>query len=177
MHADRLTSKGDVMEANGLKRMSISIGAAVLLALALTATAFAAEVSRDEYKEAVEPICQSNTKANERILAGVRQEVKAGKLKPAAAKFAKAAGELKRTLKELEAVPRPAADEARLTKWFALVSEEAELFATAGKKLKAGDKAGAERLVAKLNSNANKANLEVIAFGFRYCRLEPAKFT
>ena len=74
-------------------------------------------------------------------------------------------------------MPRPSADEARLGKWFALLKTQAELFATAGKKLKAGDKTGAEHVVTKLTQNANKANLEVLPFGFRYCRLEPSKFT
>jgi hypothetical protein len=40
--------------------------------LGLASLAFAAEVSRPEYKAAVEPICKANTKANERILKGVR---------------------------------------------------------------------------------------------------------
>jgi hypothetical protein len=165
------------MKRKFMRRGPVGLFAALMLALILAASAFAAEVSRDEYKEAVEPICQANTKANEKILAGVRKEVKSGKLKTAAAKFKKASGELKRTLVELEAVPRPAADEARLTKWFGLVKTEAELFGEAGKKLKAGDKAGAEHVVTKLTQNANKANLEVLPFGFRYCRLEPSKFT
>jgi hypothetical protein len=162
---------------NSLKRMLGAIAATLALTLIVVATALAAEVSRDQYKAAVEPICRSNTKANERILAGVSREVKAGKLKTPAGKFSEASVELKRTLAELEAVRRPAADETRLAKWFGLVKIEAELFATAGKKLKAGDKPGAEHLVNKLNQNASKANLEVLPFGFRYCRLEPAKFT
>jgi hypothetical protein len=157
--------------------MLLTAGAVLMLALVVAAAAFAAEVSRDEFKEAVEPICQANTKANEKILAGARKEVQTGKLKTAAAKFTKASGELKRTLGELERVPEPAADEARLDKWFALVKVEAELFASAGKKLKAGDKPGAEHIVNQLTQNANKANLEVLPFGFHYCRLEPAKFT
>jgi hypothetical protein len=160
-----------------LKRGLAAAAATVALALIVAATAFAAEVSRDEYKDAAEPICKSNTQANERILAGVRKEVRQGKLKPAAAKFTKASAALKKALKELEGVPRPAADEARLVKWFSYVKIEAELFATAGQKLKAGDKPGAEHIVTKLTQNANKANLEVLPFGFRYCRLEPAKFT
>jgi hypothetical protein len=160
-----------------LKRVLAGAVATVALALIVAATAFAAEVSRDEYKEAAEPICKSNTQANERILAGVRKEVKQGKLKPAAAKFTQASIALKKALHELEGLPRPAADEARLTKWFSYVKIEAELFATAGKKLKADDKAGAEHIVTKLTQNANKANVEVLPFGFRYCRLEPAKFT
>jgi hypothetical protein len=159
------------------RRILMVVGAVSALALIVCGAAFAAEVSRDEYKEAAEPICKSNTQANERILAGVRQEVKAGKLKPAAAKFTKASVALKKALRELEAVPRPAADEARLAKWFSYVKIEAELFASAGKKLSAGDKAGAEHIVTQLTQNANKANNEVLPFGFRYCRFEPAKFT
>jgi hypothetical protein len=153
------------------------VSGSLVVALLLAAAAFAAEVSREEYKAAAEPICKSNTQVNERILAGVRKEVSKGKLKPAAAKFAKAATALKVALRELEAVPRPSADESRLAKWFSLVAIEAELFATAGRKLKAGDKPGAEHVVTKLTQNANKANVEVLPFGFRYCRLEPAKFT
>lgn len=151
------------------------LAASLLLFLALPA--LAAEVGRAEYKEAVEPICHTDTKANERILAGVRTEVRKGELKPAARKFTKASVALKRALREIEAVPRPQADEARLTRWFAYVKVEAELFATAGRKLRAGDKPGAEHVVNKLIANANKANLQVLPFGFRYCRLEPARFT
>jgi hypothetical protein len=153
-------------------------GAAALAAIAaiLALPAFAAEVSRTEYKAAAEPICKANAQANERILAGVRKEVQQGRLKPAAARFSKASRALKETLRELEQVPRPAADEARLAKWFSLVKAEADLFATGGKKLAAGDKAGAEHIVTKLTQNASKANLQVLPFGFRYCRLEPSRF-
>lgn len=160
-----------------MSRVSLlGVGLAVL-ALIFASAAFAVEVSRSEYKAAVEPICKKNTQANERILATVKAEVRSGQLKTAAAKFTKASVELKRTLVELEKVKRPAADEARLGKWFGLVKLEAELFATAGTKLKAGDKAGAEHIVTKLTQNANKANLAVLPFDFAYCRLEPAKFT
>jgi hypothetical protein len=153
------------------------VSGSLLVALILAATAFAAEVSRDEYKAAAEPICKSSAQANERILDGVRKEVKLGKLKTAAVKFSKASKEQSQALRELEALPQPAADEARLTKWLSYLKIEAELFAVAGKKLKAGDKAGAEHITAKLAQNANKANVQVLPFEFRYCRQEPSKFT
>lgn len=153
------------------------LSGSVVIAMVLAVTAFAAEVSRDEYKEAAEPICKTSAKANERILTGVRKEVKQGKLKTAAAKFAKAAKEQAQTLKQLEALPQPRADEARLTKWLSYLKIEAELFAQAGRKLKAGDKPGAEHVFAKLTPNANKANNQVLPFEFHYCRLEPQKFS
>jgi hypothetical protein len=159
------------------KRMLFAGAAVAVLVLMICGAAFAAEVSRDEYKDAAEPICKASTKANEGILAGVRKEVQKGQLKTAAAKFAKASKEQAQTLRELEALPRPSADEARLTKWFSYLKIEAELFATAGKKLKAGDKPGAEHVFAKLTQNINKANLQVLPFGFNYCRLNAAKLS
>ncbi|MBS1890765.1 MAG: hypothetical protein JST59_05695 [Actinobacteria bacterium] len=160
-----------------MKRTIAIVAGSTIVALMLVATAFAAEVSREEYKEAAEPICKASAKANERILAGVRTEVKKGQLKTAAAKFAKASKEQAATLKELEALPRPSADEARLTKWFSYLKTEAELFATAGRKLKAGDKAGAQHVFTKLSLNINKANNQVLPFGFNYCRLNAAKLS
>jgi hypothetical protein len=159
------------------KRMLIAGAAVVALVLVVCGAAFAAEVSRDEYKEAAEPICKASAKSNERILAGVRTEVKKGQLKTAAVKFAKASQEQAQTLRELEALPRPSADEARLTKWFSYLKIEAELFATAGKKLKAGDKAGAQHVFTKLSLNINKANNQVLPFGFSNCRLNAAKLS
>jgi hypothetical protein len=147
------------------------------LALPLASPALASEVTRDSYREAVEPICKSNTQANERIFKGVRAEVRKDELKPAAARFEKAAKALKRTLAQLRGVPRPEADRARLQKWLGIVGDEAGLFERVAAKLRAGEKVGAERLVVRLNGNATRANNVVIPFEFHYCRLEPSRFT
>jgi hypothetical protein len=157
---------------------SSAVGLCVLALLAsLAMSALAAEVTRDSYREEVEPICKTDTQANERILAGVKAEVRAGKLKPAAAAFVKAAKALKTAVGELRAVPSPAADAARLSKWLDKVSTEASLFERVAAKLTAGDKAAAQKLVVKLTNEANAANNVVIPFEFRYCRLEPSRFT
>ena len=153
------------------------LSGSLVIAMVLAVGAFAAEVSRDEYKEAAEPICKTSAKENERILSGVSNEVKQGKLKTAAAKFTKASKAQAKALKQLKALSQPAADEARLTKWLSYLKIEAELFEQAGNKLKAGDKPGAEHIIAKLTPNANKANNQVLPFAFHYCRLEPQKFS
>jgi hypothetical protein len=153
------------------------LAVAVALAALTAALASGAEVSRTSYREAAEPICLANTQANERILAGVRTMVKQGKLAPAAARFVRAATELRKTLGELKALPRPPADTARLSRWLGDVEAEAGLFTRIGTLLRAGKKGPAERMVAKLESNASKANNVVIPFEFHYCRLEPARFT
>jgi hypothetical protein len=151
---------------------------AAVLALALAAPlALAAEVSRDEYKAQVEPICKANAQANERILKNVRKMVKQGKLGPAGTKFLKASTALTKTHTQLAAVPQPSADEARLKKWLGYVKKEAELFKSAGKALKAGNRGKAQRFVNKLTTNANQANATVLVFNFRDCKFNPAKFT
>jgi hypothetical protein len=152
-------------------------GFAILAILAPLAPALAAEATRGTYKEAVEPICRANTEANERLLAGVRQEVRAGRTGSAAVKFTRAAKALKKTIGELQKVPAPAADAARLSKWLAKVSNEAGYFEAVAKKLRVGDKAGAQKLVVKLTTEANAANNVVLPFEFEYCRLDPARFT
>jgi hypothetical protein len=159
-----------------LRLLTVVATAAAALAL-VTSLAAAAEVTRDSYRETVEPICKTDTQANERIFAGVKGEVRQGKLKTAAVKFAKAAAALKSAIAQIQKVPAPAADASRLSKWLGKVSNEAGYFEAVSKKLRAGDKAGAEHLVNKLTTEAGAANNVVIPFEFTYCRLEPSRFT
>jgi hypothetical protein len=150
----------------------------ILLALLLAASlALGAEPTRESYVAQVEPICKRNAQANDRILKDVTVEVKAGKLKVAAGQFAAAAKALKSTLTQLKAVPQPSADRARLTKWLSYIKSEAELFERTAAKLNAGDKIGAEKLSILLTHTVNLANNQVLAFEFRYCRVDPSQFT
>lgn len=159
------------------RRTACLLAALSLLGALTVAAAQAAEVTRASYREAAEPICQTNTQANERILAGVRTMVKQGRLGPAGSRFARASTALKKAVGELEALSTPPADTARLGRWLGDVRVEAALFGRIAGLLKADKKAQAERLVAKLDSDASKANNVVIAFEFHWCRLEPARFT
>ena len=161
------------------KKSFAAISAVVLALVAVAAPLVYADGTeeRERYKAEVEPICKANTKANERILKGVRKEVKEGKLKPAGRKFARAATALRETVKELKAVSKPPEDEAKLTKWLETVEEEANLFQQTANKLKAGNKNGALQMVIRLEHNANVANNQVLGFEFHYCRFEPSKFT
>lgn len=151
----------------------------VVLTLSMLAAPFAeaTEVTRESYKEEVEPICKTDTQANEKILKGVRQKVKQGKLKAAGTQFTQAGHALHKALVQLKAVPQPTADEARLAKWLKYVGEEESLFLQAGAKLKQGNKNAAQALVIRLTHNANQANNQVLPFEFKYCRFEPSKFT
>lgn len=157
-----------------LRLIAISIAALVLGTASL---AMAEEVTRSSYKAMVEPICQTNTKENEKILKNVRSEVKQGKLALAGKAFAKAATALNKAYNQIKTVPQPPADEARLAKWLSYVKQEMGLFKTGSKALKSGNKHKAQSIVVKLTHTANQANAEVLAFGFHYCKLNPSKFT
>ena len=149
----------------------------LLLLGCLVGRAEAAEVTRDSYREAVEPICKENTQANERILHGVRTMVRHEKLEGASRRFLRAARALRGTLSQLRPVPRPPRDVSRLSRWLGFVSTEAELLANTGHYLAAGRRATAEGMVVRLESTARRANNVVFAFEFKYCRFEPSRFT
>jgi hypothetical protein len=122
--------------------------------------------TRPEYVAQAEPICKTNVLANRRIFKGAKGQVKAGKLKPASKHFLRAATAFAKTIGQLEAVPRPTADEARLGKWFGLLRRA----------LAAEDKHKADSYAVDLNHNSNLANNTVLGFGFNYCRIDPARF-
>jgi len=157
------------------------LGAAMaLLAMALGATAASGVTSptqtRETYVAQVEPICKTNTKANERILAGAEKKVKEGKLKVAAGQFTQAAGAFGKAVKQIKAVPQPVADATKLGKWTGLLETETKLLGEIGKALKAGNKTKAQTLSVKLTHNGNLANNAVLGFDFDYCLIDSSRF-
>jgi hypothetical protein len=156
------------------KKLVVSLVLAAALMGAVPA--MAAEATPESYKEAVEPICKSNTEANEKILKGVRGKVNAGKLDAAAKQVRAAARALKQARIKLVAVPKPADDAARLTKWLGYVKTEVELFESLGKKLANDERSAASKMVVRLYTTADQANSQVVDYEFRYCKLKPSKF-
>ncbi len=78
---------------NGL----ISLGVALLLALAVVAAASAAaELTRPEYVAQLEKICKPGSEATQRAVTGMRSDIRAERLRLAASKFAKAETDLLR---------------------------------------------------------------------------------
>jgi hypothetical protein len=162
-------------ETKTVKRMMLVV--LVVGALVAVPVVHAAELSRDEYVARVEPICKQNTEANKRIFAGAKEEVKEGKTKLASTHFMRAQTALEKTVKQLKAVPEPAADEAKLGKWISYLETESAYIGKIGKALAQGNKGKAQTLSVQLNRNSNLANNSVLAFGFSYCRLDPSRFT
>jgi hypothetical protein len=155
------------------------LGLALVMALLVAVpVAFAAEgeITRPEYVERVEPICKANTEANSRILKGVKDQVKHGKLVPAGKRFVRAATALGKTVIQIDGVPRPVADNAKLTKWISYLRKEKTFLQQIGGALKKKDKFRAQKLAVELNKNNNQANNTVISFGFKECRIDSSRF-
>jgi hypothetical protein len=157
--------------------MRTALLAALAALMLLAVPAFAAEVSREEFKAQVEPICKKNKQESERFLKGVKTLVKKDKLKQAGTAFSKAANALEKAEKQLAAVPEPTADEAKLGKWLSDIKGEVKLMRQIATKFKAGNKAKGSSLSVKLQHNATTANNLVIAFQFNYCKIDPSKFS
>lgn len=151
------------------------LGLALAFALMVAAPVALAD-ERDEYVERVEPICKANTDANARILKGVKEQVKNGKLVPAGRRFIRASAALGKSVTQIAAVPRPVADAAKLTKWIGYLKEEKSYLQKIGQALKAENKFKAQKLAVELNKNNNKANNTVISFGFDECRIDSSRF-
>jgi hypothetical protein len=164
------------MSKGKTKFLSLALLGAVAMMLCAP-FAEGAEQTRETYKAEVEPICKVNSEASSRILKGVKTEVQKGKLKTAATKFTKAAAALKKTLKQLKAVPQPTADKAKLEQWLKTIGEEVTLFEGTAKKLKAGNKSGASAMSLRLTSTANRANNLVVGFEFNHCKANTSQYS
>jgi hypothetical protein len=161
-------------------RARVAARIAVVLALVPTvlgaAPAAGEEPTRDGYVAAVEPICKANVEANRRIFKGAKAKVKAGRLKSASGHFFRAATAFTETIRALKAVPRPAADEEKLGRWFGLLAAEADYIRAIGTALAQERRQRAESISVQLDRNSTRTNNAVLGFGFEYCRIDPARF-
>jgi hypothetical protein len=169
------------MKTVGRSSKLVVSAAAALAVLAFCAAAAlgvtSAEQTRESYVAQVEPICKTNTKANERILAGAEKKVKEGKLKVAAGQFTQAASAFGKAVKQIKAVPQPVADKAKLAKWLSYLEGETKLLSEIGKALKENKKSKAQTLSVKLTHNGNLANNSVLGFEFDYCLIDSSRFS
>jgi hypothetical protein len=157
--------------------MPITAVLAIGVTLAVAATAFAEGApTREEYVATAEPICKANIDKSKQILKGARPKVKAGKLAPAGRQISRAAAQFGTSIKELEALPEPIADEARLQKWFKFLKIVQSNLSKVGDSLKQGDKVRAVHEEIRTERSSNAANNVSFVFGFRYCHLTPSQF-
>jgi hypothetical protein len=151
----------------------------VLLAVALSAaaTAPAAEApTRDQYVERLETVCKPDALATQGVMKGARADIRAEKLDVAAKKFAKATAIFGSTVKQISAVPRPAADTTRLGKWFVYLKRQESFLGQITAQLRQDHAIQAQRLTARFIHNGNLANNVVLAFGFDWCSFKFSRY-
>lgn len=159
--------------------MRKTIGITLLLAATLAAptTAAAAEApTRDEYVDQLEATCKPDAEATQRVMKGVRADVRAERLKPAARKFATATAIFGGTVREMSAEPRPTADKARLAKWFTYLNRQESYLVQITGQLRQEHAIKAQRLTARFIHTGNLANNVVLAFGFDWCSFKFSRY-
>ena len=161
-----------------MPRIAVVTVAATLL---LAASAQAEEApSRAEYVEQVDPICQTNTEANQRILKNVKLKARSKSpqtVKEAGAQFIHASSAFGAAETKIAAVPRPMADDARLLKWFKYLDIVKTDLRKLGVALKEGKKILAAHEQIRVERASNAANNVSFTFGFQYCHLSKSTFT
>jgi hypothetical protein len=158
-------------------RGNLVIALALVAVLVVPASQAFAEPTREEYVSQVDPICQANTEANKRILEDVREKARDGRMKEAGAQFIHASLAFGKTVQKITEVPRPAADDARLLKWFKYLGIVRNKLRKLGQALKAEDKILAAHEGIRVERAGNAANNVGFVFEFRYCRITPGRFT
>jgi hypothetical protein len=159
-----------------MKRSSATL-AAVVAMLCVAGAAHGEEPTRESYVAAVEPICQRDREAGERILSETKDNIREGRLALAGRQLIRASERFGSTIREIVAVPRPAADEARLQKWFGFLRIVKERIRKTGKLYKQGERLKATHESIGVERSGNAANNVSFAFGFRYCRLSRSRFS
>jgi hypothetical protein len=149
------------------------LGIFVLIALAMLALAPLAggeEQTRESYVAQVEPICKANRDANERIMAGSRDRVNQGKLKPAGKQFIQLSESFGKLIKLLVGVPAPTADDARIGHWFEAMKLLKSRLRNVGKYFIAGEKIkGTHESILAERAGLTANNISIV-FHFHYCR-------
>lgn len=162
-----------------MPRAAVLVAALAALALAV-GTAFGAEAaeapSRAEYVVRLEEICKPGYQATKRAVRGVRRLVRDERLPAAAPRVARAKRIFAGTVQRIGGVPRPEADRAALSRWFAALGHEIGALDRTASALRADDVARFERVWADFIHQGNKANNVVVSFGFNYCNFKPTGF-
>jgi hypothetical protein len=156
---------------------SIPLILLAMLALIAAASAAAAEApTRKEYVDQLETICKPGALATQRVMKGARADVRAERVAPAAAKFAKATTIFGGTVQKISPVPRPSADLTRLAKWFTYLKRQESYLHQITDQLRLKHAIKAQRLTTRFIHTGNLANNVVLAFSFNYCSFKFSRY-
>lgn len=138
--------------------------------------ASATEPTRPEYVARLEKICKPGTEATQRVVRGMRSDIRSERLQVAAGKFSKAKRIFAGTVGSISKVPRPAADRDTLSRWFAALHREIDYLGEIVTALRAENIARFQRVQGQFARQGSRANNIVVSFGFNYCAYKPSRF-
>jgi len=153
-----------------MKRTLGTLAAIAIAMLVIAPFAAGEEQTRDSYTAQVEPICQANRSANEKIMAGAKERVRKGRLVPAGKQFIRLSGSVGGMVKQLSTVPAPTADARRIEHWLGSIQLLEQRLREVGKYYKAGEKIKATHTAILAERAGLSANNTSIVFHFNYCR-------
>lgn len=153
-----------------MKRTLGTFAAVVIAMLAIAPLAAGEEQTRDSYKVQVEPLCQANRSANEKIMAGAKDRVNNDKLGPAGKQFIRLSASFGRLIKQLGTIPPPPADERRVERWVDSMRLIKRRLREVGKYYKADEKIRGTHTAILAERAGLSANNTSIVFNFHYCR-------
>jgi hypothetical protein len=154
----------------------VALGA-LLIGLSLTpAVSAAPEPTRPDYVAQLEQICKPAATATERASSGVKADIQAERLRIAAAKFRATGRIFSRTLERIAPIPRPLADRSKLAEWFGYLAEQERYLERITTALADEKPIATQRYTARFVHNGKLANRTVLAFGFRHCLFDFARY-
>jgi hypothetical protein len=156
--------------SQGMRKTLATIAALAPLALAVAPLAHAEEQTRESYKAQVEPICQANREANERIMAGAKKRIDGNELKPAGKQFFRLSASLGGMIRKLAKVPPPATDSHRIERWLEIIELLKERVRLVGKYFVEGLKIKGNHEAVLAERAGISANNTTIVLHFHYCR-------
>jgi hypothetical protein len=153
-----------------MTRLLGTFAAVAVALLAIAPFALGEEQTRETYKAAVEPICQANREANERIMEGARERVNKGKLELAGKQFIRLSNSFGGMIAKLLPIPPPPADDHRVDRWFEQMRLLKQRLRNVGKYYKAGEKIKATHESILAERAGITANNTTVPLHFHYCR-------
>ena len=149
---------------------ALAVVTLAVVTLAVAPSAHGEEQTRESYKAQVEPICQTNREANERIMDGAKERVAMDKLERAAEQFFRVSRSFGGLVKRIATVPPPVGDEHRVERWLGFMRLLKTRLHTVGKYYKDGEKIKAAHESILAERSGISANNISIVFKVRYCR-------
>ncbi len=153
-----------------MKRSLGTLALTIVVLLACAPLAYGEEQTRETYKAQIEPICEANRGANERIMEGARERISRNELEPAGKQFIQVSGSFGGLIQRLAKVPPPPADEHRVERWFEQMRLLKTRLRNVGKYYKEGKEIkGTHESILAERSSISANNISIV-FKVRFCR-------